>query len=125
VALSFIDRRSLMNKLNVNLKNCWGIQSLEYGFDFRGNNKARAYAVYAPNGMMKSSFAKTFEALSKGTQPKEERFNRHPSCIVTSDGTPIPQEVIYVLKSEVGTRKDNDAISSILVNPISGMSTSN
>jgi hypothetical protein len=108
-----------MDTLHVNLTNCWGIQSLEYEFDFRGNNKARAFAVYAPNGMMKSSFAKTFEALSKGTQPQEERFNRHPSCIVTSDGTPIPQEVIYVLKSEVGTRKDNDAISNILVNPIS------
>ena len=107
-----------MDTLHVNLTNCWGIQSLEYEFDFRGNNKARAYAVYAPNGMMKSSFAKTFEALSKGVQPQEERFNRHPSCVVTSDGTPIPQELIYVLKSEVGTRKDNDAISSILVNPI-------
>lgn len=107
-----------MDILHVNLTNCWGIQSLEYEFDFRGNSKARAYAVYAPNGMMKSSLAKTFEALSKGAQPQEERFNRHPSCIVTSDGTPIPQEVIYVLKSEVGTRKDNDAISNILVNPI-------
>lgn len=46
-----------MDTLHVNLTNCWGIQSLEYEFDFRGNNKARAYAVYAPNGMMKSSFA--------------------------------------------------------------------
>ncbi len=98
-----------METIHVNLKNCWGIESLEYEFDFRrGTNKTKAYAIYAPNGMMKSSFAKTFEALSKGVQPQEERFNRHPSCIVTSDGTPIPQEVIYVLKSEVGTRKDYD-----------------
>ena len=72
-----------MDTLHVNLTNCWGIQSLEYEFDFRGNNKARAFAVYAPNGMMKSSFAKTFEALSKGSQPQDGHFNRHPSCIVT------------------------------------------
>lgn len=107
-----------MDKLHVKLTNCWGIQSLEYEFDFSGTNKTKAYAIYAPNGMMKSSFAKTFEALSKGDQPQEERFNRHPSCVITTDGTPITQEVIYVLKSEVGTRKDHDAISSILVNPI-------
>lgn len=106
-----------MDTLYVNLTNCWGIDSLEYRFDFSVDNKARAYAIYAPNGMMKSSFAKTFEALSKGDQPLEERFNRHPCCKVTLDGNPIPQEVIFVLRSEADTRKDNDAISNILVNP--------
>ncbi len=109
----------MMDKLHVSLTNCWGIQSLNYEFDFRVGpmNKTRAYAIYAPNGMMKSSFAKTFEALSKGGTPQEERYGRPPICEVNADGVPITKETIYVLRSEEDIRKDNDAISSILVNP--------
>ena len=108
-----------MDRLQVNLTNCWGIQSLNCELDFRAGtkNKARAYAIYAPNGMMKSSLAKTFEALSKGDTPREERHGREPICEVNADGVPITKETIYVLRSEEDIRKDNDAISSILVNP--------
>ena len=117
---SIIDNgRSMMDRLQVNLTNCWGIQSLNCELDFRAgtDNKARAYTIYAPNGMMKSSFAKTFEALSKGDTPREERYGRHPSCVVNADGVPITKETIYVLRSEEDILKDNDAISNILVNP--------
>jgi hypothetical protein len=44
-----------MKKLKVSLKNCYGIQSLDYEFDFNiGTNpskpKGKVYAIYAPNG---------------------------------------------------------------------------
>ncbi|MGZ5575762.1 MAG: hypothetical protein ACXWEV_02710 [Methylobacter sp.] len=45
-----------MNKLKVSLANCYGIQSLDEEFDFASNPakpKAKAYAIYAPNGLMK------------------------------------------------------------------------
>ncbi len=105
-----------MKKLKVELKNCYGIAHLEHEFDFRGN-KPKAYAVYAPNGLMKSSFAKTFEALASGESPKEERFNRPSTCLVQADGSPISKEDVYVLKSEIDISSDGSAITNILVNP--------
>lgn len=112
----------MINKLKVSLKNCYGIQSLDHEFDFGiGSNpakpKAKAYAVYAPNGLMKSSFAKTFDVLSKGESPKEERYNRPSSCVIESDGVTIPGEAIYVLKAEIDISADSPAITDILVNP--------
>jgi len=49
-------------------------------------NKVKAYAIYAPNGIMKSSFTKTFEAISKGELPKEERYNRPSVCQIAYSG---------------------------------------
>ncbi len=111
-----------MIQLKISLKNCYGIQSLDHEFDFGiGSNpakpKAKAYAVYAPNGLMKSSLAKTFDALSKGEAPKEERYNRPSTCVVESDGVAIPREAIYVLKAEIDISADSPAITDILVNP--------
>jgi hypothetical protein len=66
-----------MDNLKVCLENCYGISAFDETFDLSNNReKAKAYAIYAPNGLMKTSFSRTFDALSKGEQPKEERFNR-------------------------------------------------
>jgi len=109
-----------MNKLQICLQNCYGIQSLDYEFDFsKGKNsiKSKSYAIYAPNGLMKSSFAKTFEAISKGSSPKEERYNRPSRCTVKADNIDLPKEAIYVLKSEIDITTNSPAITNILVNP--------
>lgn len=110
-----------MDKLKVALVNCYGINSLDYKFDFSPGTqtkpKARAYAIYAPNGLMKSSFAKTFDALSKGESPREERYNRQSTYVVEADGLPLPKEAIYVLKAEIDISSDSPAITNILVNP--------
>ncbi len=47
-----------MDTVKIYLKNCYGIKSLQRDFDF---SKTRAYALYAPNGVMKSSLAQTFQ----------------------------------------------------------------
>jgi len=109
-----------MNKLKVVLKNCYGIQYLDEEFDFASNPakpKAKAYAIYAPNGLMKTSFSRTFEALAKGDVPKEERYNRISTHVVESDGNAISKQTIYVLKSEIDISSDSPAITNILVNP--------
>lgn len=109
-----------MNKLKVHLENCYGIHYLDYEFDFDSKlpkPRAKTYAIYAPNGLMKSSFAKTFEALAKGENPREERYNRPPTHVVESDGTAISKEIIYVLKAEIDISSDSPAITNILVNP--------
>ena len=58
-----------MDELKLNLENCYGIQKLNYSIDYSNNNVA---VIYAPNGTMKSSLAKTFEAIMKN-EPVEER----------------------------------------------------
>ena len=44
-----------MNKLSVELENCYGIKKLQAQFDF---SKEKAYAIYAPNRLLKNSFLK-------------------------------------------------------------------
>jgi hypothetical protein len=105
-----------VNRLKVSLKNCYGIQSFDHEFDFAiGNNptrpKTKAYAIYAPNGLMKSSFAKTFVALAKGETPREERYNRPSRYVIEGDGAVISPEAIHVLKAEIDISSDSPAIT--------------
>lgn len=57
-----------MEKLNVELENCYGIHKMHCEIDF---SKKNAAVLYAPNGMMKSSFAKTLKAIQDEKEPKE------------------------------------------------------
>ena len=45
-----------MNNLNVELENCYGIKKLQVQFDF---SQHKAYAIFAPNGTMKTSLGWT------------------------------------------------------------------
>lgn len=107
-----------MKKLAIKFKNCYGIQSLEHEFDF-GNGKPgnKAFAVYAPNGLMKTSFTRTFEKLAVGSAAVEERYNRASISEARIDGAQMPKEAIYVLKSEIDIQDDSPALTDILVNP--------
>lgn len=58
-----------MKSLKVKLENCYGIKRLEYDFEF--TNDHRTYALYAPNGVMKTSFANTFKDLANEKTPKD------------------------------------------------------
>lgn len=104
-----------MVELEIDLTNCFGIQHLKKKFDF-SPSKNKAYAIYAPNGLMKTSFSKTFDKLSKGENPKEERYNRPARFEVKEDGTDLNKDVIYVLHSEIDISTDSPAITDILVN---------
>ncbi|HEY5591309.1 MAG TPA: hypothetical protein VIK55_09855 [Paludibacter sp.] len=42
-----------MNKLKIDLEYCYGVKKLNYEFDF---TIKPTYAIYAPNGIMKTSF---------------------------------------------------------------------
>ena len=54
-----------MQKVTVDLQNCYGIKKLKKEFDF---SEHRAYAIYAPNGSIKSSLAQTFKDVADGGQ---------------------------------------------------------
>jgi hypothetical protein len=105
--------------LSVTLKNCYGIGALDHKFQFNkdpGKTSQKAFAIYAPNGTMKSSFARTFEAISKGQKPKEERFGKPSTATILKDGNPIKQEEICVLHAKANFNA-SEAVSTILVSP--------
>jgi hypothetical protein len=87
-----------VQKLNVKLENCYGIKRLEHEFDF---SKGRTIAIYAPNGVMKTSFAKTLKDISIGKKPCDLMdANLHPVFDVISDdtGSQISSQDIFVIE---------------------------
>lgn len=84
-----------MNELKIHLENCYGIKKLKHTFDF---TKSKVQIIYAPNGAMKSSFAKTLENISllKVSEDRifTERVN-HRSVLI--DNRDILKEEIFVI----------------------------
>lgn len=63
----------IMQNLELQLENCYGIGKLEHRFDFRTTN---TILIYASNGTMKSSLAKTLNYFSdEGKEPPADRIN--------------------------------------------------
>lgn len=86
-----------MKKLKIDLNYCYGIKNLKYEFDFNGGKN---YLLYAPNGMMKTSFTKTFSALSHNKKPCDEAFNRPTSYTINDEtNNPIVADDIFVINS--------------------------
>lgn len=89
-------RGYVMDHVKIDLKNCYGIKSLQRDFDF---SKTRAYALYAPNGVMKSSLAKTFQDAA-AKRPSEDRIfktrktERH---IIDENATEIDGDRVLVV----------------------------
>ena len=50
-----------MGNIRVNIENCYGIGKMNHTFDF---SQKPTVIVYAPNGMMKTSFTKTLKAYA-------------------------------------------------------------
>ncbi|MDD4083616.1 MAG: hypothetical protein PHD05_09570, partial [Sphaerochaetaceae bacterium] len=58
-----------MDKIKIELEHCYGIEKLYYEFDF---SKCNTFLVYAPNGVMKTSFAKTFNDIANNIKPRDQ-----------------------------------------------------
>lgn len=102
----------MTDKLKINLRNCYGIKALEAEFEF----KHKGYAIYAPNGVMKTSLAKTMIDISKGDEPRDLHFpDRQPTYEVTLNGEALKKEEIFVVKS-YDDEFASDQISTLLAN---------
>ncbi len=103
-----------MNKINVEFENCFGINSLKHTFDFSNKN---ACEIYAPNGTMKTSFAKTFKCISKEEEPKDlinpEKSSK--AIITKSNEENIKPEEVFVIESYNGDY-ESQKVSMLLVN---------
>src|SRR5579863_4522520 len=85
-----------MHKLTINLENCYGIKKLQYTFDISDSN---VYAVYAPNGSMKTSLALTFQAIAEGRKPEDRLYrDRVTRCeILDENGKELAKDDVVVL----------------------------
>jgi hypothetical protein len=103
-----------MKKLIVELKNCYGIHEFTHTFSFE---KSRSNLIYASNGTMKTSFAKTFLDISKGLSPKDARYeDRITTCQITDEtGSQIDPSKIFVIESEK-TEYSSEKISLLMAN---------
>jgi len=86
-----------MNKLNVDLENCYGIKKLQTQFDF---SQKKAYAIYAANGAMKSSLSQTFKDVADATASKDRIFPARvcKRKITDENGVDLPKESVYVIR---------------------------
>lgn len=84
------------NLLELNLENCFGINNLKHTFDFARSN---TMVIYASNGIMKTSFANTFQELSQGKIPRDRLFGKKTFCSILVDSNEIEAKDILVVKS--------------------------
>lgn len=106
-----------MNRLSLHLKNCYGIRLLDHNFEFNAaESSGRAFAVYAGNGIMKSSLAKVFQDIKNGLDSKDEIFiSRKPERKVLADGEKVAGESVFVMQPITDTAV-REKTSSLLVN---------
>ena len=91
----------MIQKIKIDWKNCYGIKELNQEFQFSSGKQI--HLIYAPNGSMKTSFAKTMRYLSG--QSKEKPCDKlhdkdKSSFILKADGLDIPKENIFVVNGD-------------------------
>ncbi len=105
-----------MKTVSIDLENCYGIKKLQAEFDF---SKAKACAVYAPNGSMKSSLAQTFQDVADGVASKDRIFPAR-ACrreIKDETGADLPKEGVLVVRPYDEVLGHSPKTSTLLVNP--------
>lgn len=102
-----------MNKLIVKLKNCHGINHLDYEFDFSNKN----YIIYATNGSMKTSFYKTFDDFKSGLDSKDLFFPERDSSreLLDENGNELCSDNIILVGNQ-GYNVDESKMTALLVN---------
>ena len=93
-----LHRGFVMDNIKINLENCYGIKVLHHEFDF---SKKPAWAIYAPNGIMKSSLAETFFDASVPKDSEDRIFpgRKASRSIKDETGTEIEGERVLVVRS--------------------------
>ena len=78
-----------MNILEIQLQNCFGIGKLDHKFEF-GQLATNSFLIYAPNGTMKTSFAKTLDLIAKNDTESIASVcvrKKMPRCVSPRTGT--------------------------------------
>ncbi|GMQ63521.1 hypothetical protein [Vallitalea maricola] len=98
-----------MKEIFINLENCYGISNLTYTFTF--NERKKAHLIYAPNGVMKTSFANTIKDIYLEQETKdcfypsrntirEVKFNDANGVDITKDDVLVIEPYLDNYKSD-------------------------
>ncbi len=104
-----------MQTIKVALEHCYGIKKLAHLFDF---SQCNAIALYAPNGAMKTSLARTFQDLSEGKASRDRIFpDRITKRVITDENdVGLPPEAVFVITPYDDADADEEHTSTLLVN---------
>lgn len=103
-----------MQKLKLKFENCYGIKKLEKEFDF---SEFKTFTTYAPNGVMKTSFAKIFTDYIANRDSRDQIFKREPyeRKITDENDIDIDTNNFFIIKSFIDTSYTSDKVSTLLV----------
>lgn len=109
-------------KLYVKLKNCFGIGEFDDSFDLTKDN---TIMIYAPNGTMKTSLARTFLCLENNHNAADLLDDTKESTYsIMLDGNIVTHDQVYVYKTEDNQIEQNgisqieeDNIKSFISSP--------
>jgi ABC-type branched-subunit amino acid transport system ATPase component len=106
-----------MDTIKIEWENCFGIGKLSHEFNFSAES-SNSFMIYAPNGTMKTSFAKTFDLVSKNVfnnMPCDKvHITKLPKYEIHSDGIAIKPENILVINAEDNGFDASHRISNFL-----------
>lgn len=103
-----------MEKLKILFENCYGIKKLEHEFDFSDRS---VFSLYAPNGTMKTSFARTFKDFSLGKSSTDLIFQSRTNTriIQNENGDDLDKNQVFVIEPYIESYK-SERLSTLLVN---------
>ncbi len=104
-----------MQKLKLDLEHCYGIQKLEHSFDF---TEGKAAALYAPNGSMKSSLARTFQDIANKQESSDRMFpdRQTKRSVIDENDDAIDPESVLIIQPYKEPLESNEKTSTLLVN---------
>jgi hypothetical protein len=104
-----------MDKIIIEIENCYGINKLVTEFDF--TNRKSTHAIYAPNGVMKTSFANVFDDFSRDQESRDLVYPSRVSKRILKDstGNQISNETIFVIRPYESSFKSGK-MATLLVN---------
>lgn len=107
-------RNIMITTLKIKFDNCYGIKSLSHAFDF---SVKKVFSIYAPNGTMKTSFAKTCKDYSANKTTSDIIFPERVTIreIKNELDIDISAQQIFVIEPYLEKYK-SDKLSTLLVN---------
>jgi len=102
-----------MEKITISFENCYGINKLDCEFDL----SHKSFSIYAPNGAMKTSFAKTFTDISNEKESSDLMFPERITVREVKDenNTNVEADNIFVVAPYNNSFRSTK-MSTLLVN---------